>query len=143
MAEPKPFILTNWRFAIGGSLKIIKSMAINNWRNYRNDIILAIYSGYLTSSSSSEPSPLELSSSSTSESESDSMGDLSSDSDAPSLYLVGALVSRRGRVPVEGPAAARSDASSIAPVIQLLLLPSAVAHTGKNDVKSASDFISD
>ena len=61
--------------------------------------------------------PLALSSSSTSaserfESESDSIGDSSSDS---SLNLVGALASHRGCVPVEGPAAARCDASSIAP----------------------------
>ena len=32
LAEPKLFILTNWRFVIGGSLRIIKFMAIYNWR---------------------------------------------------------------------------------------------------------------
>ena len=31
-AEPKLFILTNWRFVIGGSLRIFKFMAIYNWR---------------------------------------------------------------------------------------------------------------
>ena len=32
LAEPKLFILTNWRFVIGGSLRIFKFMAIYNWR---------------------------------------------------------------------------------------------------------------
>ena len=33
LAEPKLLILTKWRFVIGGSLRIIKFMAIYNWRN--------------------------------------------------------------------------------------------------------------
>ena len=31
LAEPKLFILTNWRFVIGGSIRIFKFMAIYNW----------------------------------------------------------------------------------------------------------------
>ena len=32
LAEPKLFIFTNWRFVIGGSIRIFKFMAIYNWR---------------------------------------------------------------------------------------------------------------